>query len=110
MRSPSHPLQLPMGLIIWSLWFVIMYASLSVACAFVPPDSALGPRTWINGLLLILTLVVTLLLTLLAVRNWRAPGDGHRRFVARVSAGIYFAAAIATLGVGLPVVALPPCV
>lgn len=109
MLSPSHPLQLPMGLIIWSLWFVTIYTSLSVACALAPPAAELGPRTWINGVLLILTCAVALLLSLLFVRNWRAPVSGHQRFIARVAAGIYAAAALATLGVGLPVIALPPC-
>lgn len=110
MFSPTHPLQLALGLIIWSGWFVLMYAVLSISCAFAMPDNSLSPFNWLNALLLVLTLITTALLGFLAWRCWRVPTQpGHYRFIARVAAGIYLASAVSTLAVGLPVLVLPPC-
>lgn len=103
-------MQLAFGLIIWSLWFVLIYSVLSIACAFLIPENTLRSFNGLNGLLLLLTLVTTVLLGLLALRCWRAatpPGDKH--FIARVAAGLYLVAAVSTLAVGLPVLVLPPC-
>lgn len=173
--SPVHPVQLVMGFIVWSLWFVAAYAGLSVACSLAPPPSV-SAWTWINLLLLGLTLIITALLLACAWRCWRAaaslperdlrqglggqqPVDqqpqtgksinrastptvgttaqiresepepkalrqqvestrsnspmpdikGNHHFVARLSAGAYLFAALSTLAVGLPLLALPPC-
>lgn len=113
MLSVTHPLQLVLGLIIWALWFVVIYGGLSVACAVAPPDVASGAYTWINGLILLLTLLTTGFLLILANVCRRVAlrkGPGVIRFITGVAAGIYLASALATLVVGLPVVALPPCV
>jgi hypothetical protein len=110
MFAPTHPLQLALGLIIWSGWFVLIYLVLSIGCAFAAPDNSLSPFNWLNALLLVLTLVTTVLLGFFAWRCWRAqtpPGDG--RFIARVAAGVYLVAAVSTLAIGLPVLVLPPC-
>lgn len=108
--TPAHPLQLALGLIIWSMWFVLVYAALSLGCAFAVPENALSPFNWLNGLLLVITLVTTLCLAFFAVRYWRVPAPtGNARFIARVAAAVYLAAAIATLAVGLPILVLPPC-
>jgi hypothetical protein len=108
--SPTHPLQLALGLIIWSAWFVLIYSVLSIACEFATLDEALHSRNWLNGLLLILTLVTTAFLLFLAWRCWRAATPpGHKQFITRVAAGIYLVAAISTLAVGLPTLVLPPC-
>jgi hypothetical protein len=110
MFSPSHPLQLALGLIIWSAWFVLVYGVLSVGCEFAMPDNALSPFNWLNALLAVLTFATTALLAFCAWRCWRAPVQaGARDFVARVAAGVYLAAAFSTLAVGLPVLVLPPC-
>jgi uncharacterized membrane protein SirB2 len=109
MFSATHPLQLVLGLILWSLYFVLVYSGLSIACAVAPPDTT-DSRSWINALLLIFTIVVTVALLFLAYRQWRISTDSYGRFIARVAAAVYFAAAISTLAVGLPVIALPPCV
>ncbi len=74
MIAPFHPLQLTLGLIVWSVWFVALYGGLSVACAVAPPAATLGALTWINGLLLLLTLATTALLAYWAHGCWRAAG------------------------------------
>lgn len=110
MFSPTHPLQLVLGLIIWSIWLVLIYTILSVTCSVAPPADSFSALTWVNGALFILTIVTTALLAFFASRCWRAPAKpGNRRFVARVAAGIYLAGAMAVLAVGLPVLVLPPC-
>lgn len=110
MFAPTHPLQLALGLIIWSGWFVLVYAVLSIGCEFVLPDNSLSPINWLNAVLLVLTLLTTALLGFFAWRCWRAPvPPGNHQFIARVAAGIYLTSAISTLAVGLPVLVLPPC-
>lgn len=111
LSSPTHPLQLALGLIIWSVWFVLVYSVLSIGCEFVIPESRLHTFNGLNVLLLLLTLIATVILVLLALWCWRAatpPGD--KQFIARVAAGLYLTAAISTLAVGLPVLVLPPCI
>jgi len=115
MLSPLHPVQLVLGLIVWSLWFVALYGGLSVACAFTPVAGATDPLNWLNGLLLLITLLVTALLLHWARRCWQAcpprgEGDQPVRFQTRVAAAVHLFSAGAALAVGLPVVALPPCV
>lgn len=114
LSSPSHPLHLVLGLIIWALWFVAMYGALSVVCNVAPPTPSLGALTWINGKLLLLTVLVTLWLLIYGYRCWRAstPGGNEntdQRFISQVAAGAYLLAAAATLMIGLPVLVLPPC-
>ena len=111
MWAPAHPVQLVVGLVIWSLWFVLVYGGLSVGCEFAPPATSAGSFTWINALLLALTLATLALLLSAAWRCWRAPAQaGNSHFVARLAAALYLVAAIATLAVGLPILVLPPCV
>ncbi|HUG25040.1 hypothetical protein [Piscinibacter sp.] len=119
MKHDPHPLHLALGLLLWSVWFVAMYAGLSIACAVHPPPVEAGSATWINAGLGLLTLPTTALLLWAALRCWqsRVPpataeaGTAARgRFVAQVAAGLYLAAAIGTAMVGLPLAVLPPCV
>ena len=110
----THPLQLALGFAIWSVWFVAAYAALSLGCSLAPPADAASARTWINASLGVATLATVLLLLVLAWRCWRgrdtaaAGQPGH--FVAPLAAALHLAAALATLFVGLPLVAIPPCV
>ncbi len=107
----THPVHLFAGLAIWFIWFVAIYGGLSVGCAFAPPAPARGAVTWINGGVLLLTLVVTALLACAAWRCWRlAPSGDDHRFVVRVSVAVYLISAGSTLAVGLPVIVYPPCV
>ncbi|MEH6386981.1 hypothetical protein [Pseudomonas profundi] len=116
MFSISHPIQLVMGLIIWSGWFAVLYGLQGIGCNVAPPAAELGPWTWINALLLGLGACVTLLLLIAAYRCWKAgpdtsaTEDSHRKFIARISGGIYLLSAVAAAAVTLPVVIYPPCV
>lgn len=108
-----HPLHLVLGFVLWSIWFVAMYAGLSVACALQPPAPTSGPGTAINLGLLLLTLATAALLFWLAWKCWHATGkvDRHlQRFLSQIAAGLYLTAALAALVGGLPVALLPPCV
>lgn len=112
--SPTHALHLALGLTVWALWFVVIYGGMSLACRFAPPPPALGALTWVNGSVALLTLVTVSLLLWAAWACWRArhtdrEPTGARRFIARVSAGLYVASALATLAVGAPSIRLPPC-
>ena len=114
--APAHASHLVLGLVVWSLWFVALYGGLSVGCAVSPPPASAGALTWLNGTLLLLTLLVTALLLvqarrcLVAVAPSGKSGTGLARFLLAVSAALYLASAAATLAVGLPVIMLPPCV
>ncbi len=114
MLSPTHPMQLVLGPTVWAAWFVVLYGGLSVACAVAPPASELGMMTWLNGVLLMLTLGTVAVLVQWAGNCWKAApaieAGSVRRFIARVSAGAHLIAAITTLAVGLTTLALPPCV
>lgn len=113
--AAGHPAHLLLGLLVWSIWFVALYGGLSVACAVAPPPVAAGALNWINGTLLLLTLLVTALLLawarrcLAAVKPPAESGSGVTRFLPAMSAALYLAAAAATLAVGVPVIVLPPC-
>ncbi|KGK41339.1 hypothetical protein LH51_15570 [Nitrincola sp. A-D6] len=116
--APSHPAQIVMGFVIWSIWFIAMYGGLSVACQLVPPDTGQGPFTWINSGLFAFTLLVFALLVLLAWRSGRYCASQHKagevtagfgRFVGYVGTVLYLIAAVGTLAGGLPVLVLSPC-
>lgn len=119
MLPPLHPLNLVLGLIVWSGWFVFIYGGLAVACAVAPPDLEKGVMSWTNILLLVLGLLLALLLLLCARRCWRArpargapaeTGKSNQRFIGSAAAAVYLASAVATLAVAMPAVTLPPCV
>jgi hypothetical protein len=113
MLAPSHPLQLTLGLIVWSVWFVALYGGLSVGCALAPPDAELGARTWLNGLLGVLTAVTFAWLVRQAWACWRAArptkAGSPRRFLTTLGASLYAVAAVSTLVIGIPLLGLPPC-
>ncbi|MCC5808776.1 MAG: hypothetical protein JJU06_00275 [Ectothiorhodospiraceae bacterium] len=114
MIAPTHPMQLVVGLILWSVWFVALYGGLSVGCAVAPPAEELGAANWLNLSLLVLTAVTLLPLLYWTRLCWRAglssqPGSTDR-FIALVSSGVHLITAIATLAIGLTVLTLPPCV
>lgn len=118
MKPPaSHPLHLVLGLTLWFVWFCLVYAGLSVACAVAPPAPEAGPFNPVNAGLLLLTVLTTGLLAW-AARACRqqarqlpaGAGAGRRRFVADAAAALYALAAVSTLLVGLPLLLLTPCV
>ena len=112
-----HPLQLALGFTVWSVWFVAAYGGLSIGCSLSPPAPHEGVGTWINVALALWTLATALALAALAWGCWRARASAAapspsvaQRFIAPLAAVLHLAAAVATLFVGLPLVALPPCV
>lgn len=112
--SAFHPLQIPLGLIIWSLWFVALYGGQAVVCEVSPPAPEQGIWNWLNGGLGLFTLATLLLLLWLAQHFWRLSQPPHelnerQLFVTKLAAGIHFIAALATLFVGLPLLQIPPC-
>lgn len=113
--SPLHPMQIVLGLIIWSIWFAGIYAAHGVACAVSPPDPAQGIVNWLNLSFAGGTLLVVALLLWLAHRAWKLARPLHELnerllFVTRVAAGIHLIAAVATLFIGLQLAFYPPCV
>lgn len=113
LRSPYSPIHIPLGLVLWSIWFVALYGGLSVGCALAPPDPAQGQWTWLNALLALFslfTMSALLGLTWLFQRAARDERAGQSaRFVARLAAGVNLVGAIATVFVALPTLSLPPC-
>lgn len=111
----SHPLHIVLGLVVWALWFVAMYGLLSVGCVAAPPPAQAGTITWINAVLLGLTLLTS---AALIWASWRcrqqraamAEASSHRRFTVSVASILYGFAAAATALIGLTVVVYPPCV
>lgn len=113
--SPYHPLQLALGLSVWSAWFVITYGGLSLACSFTAFSPLQGGIAWINLVLLLFALLVSGLLLSWAWRCWRAGRNGQapgpsQSLIAQVSAGLHLMGAVATFAVGLMTLAVPPCV
>ncbi len=111
MLRAGHSAQLVLGPIIWALWFVVIYAALSVVCSVAPPAAGNGPLTWLNGGLLLLTVLVSLLLFGVGLRCWRASrkAESEARFFSRTAAGTYVLSGVATLLIGVPIMVLPPC-
>jgi len=108
-------MQIPFGLIIWSIWFAALYGSHAVACTIAPPDPSLGIFNWLNASFGLVTLAVVVVLLWLGHRSWklsRPPHDLDERqvFVTKVASGIHFIAALSTVFVGLQLAFLPPCV
>ncbi|MBD7976681.1 hypothetical protein [Serpens gallinarum] len=109
-RSAFSPAQIPLGLVIWSLWFVAVYGAQGLGCELAPPSPQAGATTWLNAALGLFTALTLALLLLLAWRFWRlAAATAAQRFVARLSAGVHLVAALATAFIGLPLLSLPPC-
>lgn len=110
-RLLCHPLHLTVGLGTWALWFVVAYGAVSVLCS-VQPAAARLPGAWalVLGGLCLVTAAALGALAWASARAVRHAPDAPTRFIARLGAGLDALAAVATLGVGLPLVWLPPCV
>lgn len=114
MPSPYHPIQLVLGLIIWSVWFVFIYSFLSLSCEYATISLHSG-FTWLNATLFLSTIIVVLLLLFLAYHSWRGikllpkKRNSNRHIIAWIGFGVYLAAASITFIIGLTVLFLPPC-
>ncbi|MGR4069426.1 hypothetical protein OCT51_05335 [Halomonas sp. LR3S48] len=108
----THPIHVVSGLTIWGIWFVAIYAGLSVACSVAPPDPERDMLTAINVGIGLATLVTTALLLWLAwasLAAGRKVGPRRECYFAFVSAGVFLFSAGGTLFVGYPIIFLPPC-
>ncbi|MBC6905650.1 hypothetical protein DWB84_09300 [Saccharophagus sp. K07] len=100
--SPSHPAHLVIGLGIWSVWFVAIYAALSLYCNYRFADiGRFTAATVFNTALIISAAVIGGFLFWAGIWCWRA--------AAKIAAGLYWASAIATLVIATPIFYLPPC-
>ena len=113
--SPFHPVQIPLGLAIWSAWFVTLYAGLAVACEVAPPPSGSGPLNGLNVGFGLFTLATAALFGAFALGCRRAARREPQRpsrelFVARIGAAVHLVALAATLFIGAPLLRLPPCI
>lgn len=116
----AHPVHLVLGLTVWALWFVAVYGGLAVACKVAPPPPADGAFTVLNAGMLLVSVFTAAGLALAARachRAWRAmppdptdPTGGRQRFIAGCAAALYGVAAVSTVFVALPLVAVAPCV
>ncbi|GAB4363190.1 MAG: hypothetical protein Kow0060_19830 [Methylohalobius crimeensis] len=110
MPAPHHPIQLVLGLSVWFAWLSVTYGLLAVACEFAPQPAEQGARTWINLVLFLLTVATAALLLVWANLCRRSDDrDPSRRFIARLAAVLHLVAALATLGMGVKLLLLPPC-
>jgi hypothetical protein len=104
---PEHPLQLALGLTLWSVWFVAVYGGHAVACRAGPSAGAISVG------LVLFTLIVAGALAWAAWHNAaaarRAP-EGVGRFLAGAGAALHGVAAVATFFVGLLIVLIPACI
>ncbi len=112
--SPFHPVQISLGLVVWSIWFVAIYAGLAVACEVAAPSEGVRGPLALNVGFGLFTLATAGLLALSAAACLRAlrrePERPPRaRFVARVGAAVHLIALAATLFIGVPLLGLPPC-
>lgn len=109
------------GFVIWALYFVIVYAYLSVGCVSGLSDAELYG---LNALTLTLVTITGVALSLIGAvgwigfKSWRAAGNGkgevkiaqqQARFTSLLMVMTSGLAFLSTLWVGLPVLLLQPC-
>ncbi|SDU38460.1 hypothetical protein [Halopseudomonas salegens] len=109
---PDHPAHALVGLLLWCLWFVLLYAGLSLGCAGLPEAGTwASPWNAINLGLGLMTLLFLALYALLVWRSWRAlQGKPQAQFIVWLGLLVNLLSAAATLFVVLPIVYLPPCI
>ncbi|WP_133130716.1 hypothetical protein [Legionella yabuuchiae] len=109
----NHPIQLVLGLVIWAIWFVILYAALSISCE--ASVDLTGSFNWINLLLFGITLATLAALIGLAYLIWTRNRQDLKkkttssRFIFWLSLGVYLVAIGATSSIGLMTLFFPPC-
>ncbi|WP_165481163.1 hypothetical protein [Legionella impletisoli] len=109
----KHPIHMVFGLVIWAVWFVILYAALSISCE--ASVDLTGSFNWINLLLFGFTLVTLAVLIGLAYRIWiknrqdLKKKTASARFIFWLSFGVYLVAMGTTGSIGLMSLFFPPC-
>lgn len=115
MKPPAfHPVQIPLGLTLWSLWFVALYGGTAVACERLAPAAEESGQAAINLGFLLFTLAAAAVPGTYAWGCWRAARapagrPPQERFAARVGAALHLVAVVSMLFIGLPLLGLPPC-
>lgn len=107
----THPFHFVVGLTLWSIWFVAVYGGHAVACEAAAPSPAQGALTWLNGGLLLVSLLTAGALAVLTWGCYLAAKQhrGRMRFNAAVSAGLYLFSTFSVVFVALPIMGIPPC-
>ncbi|KTD13241.1 hypothetical protein [Legionella jamestowniensis] len=112
MMKFSHPIQMILGLVIWSIWFILMYSFLSIGCSVVFSGIT---RSGINIILFCCTWVTLIILVYLTYHCWKTHKSLADKcstvtaFVLWISFGGYVTAVIATFSIGVMVLFFPPC-
>ncbi|UZD65663.1 hypothetical protein [Marinobacter sp. AN1] len=106
-RFWRHPASLLLGPVVWSLWFVMLYAMLSLSCLQGWLVNGGDHPAAINLLLAVAGLLVTLLLLISAWSAWRTPSETG--FMPRTSAMVSACSAVASLLLVVPGLIMAPC-
>lgn len=110
-----YPLLLVAGLVVWAVWFVLLYSILSIACNVAPPATN-NPWNWLNGSLLVMTLIVAAKLLYFAYyfstkRSLAHVTPGSTKcFINWIAVAVFIVAAIATSAIGIMTLFFPPCI
>jgi hypothetical protein len=99
------------GLVLWSACFIALYGLLSIACMLPTlglPAMRTGSVTIMLSAVWMLFIAAHVAAVLVIGRRYRAAG-GEAGFVLKVGVYLNLAGLGATLFIGAPVLALPPC-
>lgn len=113
----NHPVHLVLGLVIWSVWFVVVYTGFSLGCQLLSPADEQGPFNAVTAATLAGGVLVALVLLWAARGCWQAARSSSEQdtdnepqaAVASVAAGLYLLSAFSALAIVLPGVAMVPC-
>lgn len=111
--KPRLPLLLiPAGFVIWASAFTLLYAALSLGCAFGWQNDAIGGVTPLRLTLLAIWLVHLAALAGLLIHCVRLPSDASARtsrFLRQAAIGSAAAAIAATVWTGVVILVATPC-
>ncbi len=103
-----HPASLVLGPVVWSIWFVAIYATLSLACLQGWLVNGGDQPSAINVLLAGAGLVIAALLATAAWAAWRSASG--KSFIPRTSAMVSACSAVSSLLLAVPGLVMAPCV
>ncbi|MCK7545598.1 hypothetical protein MLC59_15635 [Marinobacter bryozoorum] len=106
-RFWQHPASLLLGPVVWAVWFVVLYAVLSLACQQGWLVNGGDHPAVINLLLAGAGLLVALGLVTAALAAWRTPSQSD--FIPRTSAMVSACSAVASLLLAVPGLIMAPC-
>lgn len=115
MFTRMYPLLLVAGLVVWAVWFVLLYSILSIACNISPPATN-HPWNWLNGALLVMTLITAAKLLYFAYYFSAKRSLAHvassptKHFINWIIVAVFIVAAIATSAIGIMTLFFPPCI